>query len=169
MTRAEKIGMARGLRKEGRSYRAIGEALGVSTATAFNLATHRPPSRKCPCGQTFEAWHGGERFCSDACRFDADHQRKREWEKGECPGCGGPFVKGHSSKQCRECHLGQKREEIRTRIEHFIELRKAGFNNREIEEMEELAFNTVAGAFTRYARRLGLTVPPSPCRRRAAA
>lgn len=151
MTREQKIAKAKELREEGLTYREIGERISESNSVAWGFCN--PDARR-----AINKRDNAKRRAA-----------RRQWEEGECPGCGGRLANAYRSERCRECQREAQRRETRERVEHFIELREAGHTNAEIERMECLPYNAVANALCSHARRFGLAVPPSPYRSGAAA
>lgn len=166
MTREQMIAKAKRLRAEDKSDTQIARALGVPVPTVFGWLGGTPrPQRVCPaCGGTFQPRHGNQRFCC------GDNARKRMWERGECPRCGGVLATANRSDRCESCWKEDQHRKGRERTEEVIALRQEGLFNYEIEARLGLPYNTAATLLNR-AHRFGLEVPRSPywSRRRVAA
>lgn len=84
-------------------------------------------------------------------------EEKHDWEMAsKCPQCG--KAKSRRAALCRDCREASYEEITDGRIQRFIEMRRAGLNNRQIGEKVGLHRISVATVFTR-AREKGYDVP----------
>lgn len=90
--------------------------------------------------------------------------KKREWESGECPQCGGYWAgaKRSDTEMCRPCRDDEYERNFKTEALRYIKRREEGLLNSEIEELEGLPFNRVAKCLMEAKKRYGMDVPRSP-------
>lgn len=145
---------AKKLRRKKISYRKIGETLGVSETTVCEFLTGKVSVR-------LKAWKEAHPEHLREYEQKRNHY-KREWERGECEQCGGVISDFRRAELCRDCRLDEYEREFKAKAIRYIELRKEGLLNGEIEERESLARNTVAVHLCRAKRDYGMDVPRSP-------
>lgn len=151
---SERMKQAQQLRAEGKSWREVGEALGVNDRQAARLASYEPRERECPgCGEDLTWTHPNTRWCSDKCRKDTLYA-------GECENCGaktgGSNGRGpNASKRCRYCSATKYAE----RNEELIEMWEAGEPTRHIAEKLEMSEEGVRRTANNLRRRHGRDLP----------
>ena len=142
MKTPERVKRAEELCAEGATYREIAEELGLKDPR--------------------QAWRW---LNPEALRAENKRRRakKREWESGKCPECGGYMgsAKRSDTQVCEFCRAEENERMFKARARRFIELREEGWLNSEIEDYEGLSYNTVAVTL-KDARKRGMDVPRSP-------
>lgn len=145
---------AKKLQRKEMSYREIGETLGVSNTTVCELLTGKVSVR-------VKAWK--EAHPERLREYEQKRNRyKREWESGECEQCGGVISDFRRAELCRDCRLHEYEREFKAKAVRYIELRKEGLLNGEIEERESLPRSAVAAHLSRAKHNYGMDVPRSP-------
>lgn len=151
LSRDQKIEKAKELREQGQTYEAIASALGIT-------------------GSCVQKWLKPEWAKRQAAKSNGKRKAyKRQWQedhRASCPECGSPLCQGSRTSStpptsCQDCYESQRRSQRNQKIVRFIELRREGLTNAEIERRDKLPFNTVAKLLWE-AKKEGFDVPPPP-------